>query len=347
MKRDGSKVFHVSVAEAGATLFDALRRWHSDQSGADTRQLVSQRRIQIDGNVCLDTRRRLKEREVVKVLPHPVVAPPSEKDIRVPFVDEHLVVVEKPSGMTTMRHAEETHWSARRRQRQATLDELLPSVLANVPRSRSSEQRGRTTKRGPARKPASDERRFRVIPVHRLDRETSGLMVFARTPAAERSLAEQFREHSIDRAYLAIVLGDVAEQTIESHLVRDRGDGQRGSTSQLDTGQRAVTHVRPLEQLRDHALIECRLETGRTHQIRIHLSEAGHPLCGDTVYRGPLNRKPLPDRSGAPRLALHAAELCFEHPVTGQRLYFDTRLPQDLADFLRRLRRNNPSENQP
>src|SRR5439155_2870714 len=131
------------------------------------------------------------------------------------------------------------------------------------------------------------------------------------------------REHSIDRAYLAIVLGDVAEQTIESRLVRDRGDGQRGCTSQPDAGQRAVTHVRPVEQLREHTLIECRLETGRTHQIRIHLSEAGHPLCGDTVYRGPRNRKLLPDRSGAPRLALHAAELSFDHPVTGERLHFE------------------------
>src|SRR5438093_12743950 len=147
MKRAGSIVFHVSVAEAGATLFDALRLWHPNQSGTDARQLVSQHRVQIDGNMCLDSRRRLKEREVVKVLPHPVTAPPSEKDIRVSFVDEHVVVVEKPAGMTTMRHAEETHWSARRRQRQATLDELLPGLLANRPRWRSSEPRGRTTKR--------------------------------------------------------------------------------------------------------------------------------------------------------------------------------------------------------
>src|SRR5713101_985178 len=172
MKRDGSKVFHVSVSEAGATLFDALRRWHPDRTGVDTRQLVSQRRVQIDGNLCLDTRRRLKEREVVKVLPHPVTAPPSENDIRVSFVDEHVVVVEKPAGMTTMRHAEETHWSARRRQRQATVDELLPGLLANRRRSRPSQPRGRTTKRGPTPKPALDERRVRVIPVHRLDRET-------------------------------------------------------------------------------------------------------------------------------------------------------------------------------
>ena len=101
--------------------------------------------------------------------------------------------------------------------------------------------------------------------------------------------------------------------------------------------------VKPLTTSRGRTcvtLIECRLETGRTHQIRIHLSEAGHPLCGDKDYRGPLGQKPLVDRSGAPRLALHAAELGFEHPLTGEPLHFETRLPRDLSDFLRRLRKD-------
>ena len=350
MKRDGSRVFHVSDAEAELTLLDALRLWLPEQSAADARRLVSTRRVQIDGNLCLDHQRCLKEREVVKVLPHSIAAPPTAADIRVQFVDDHLVVVEKPSGMTTMRHEEEAHWSVRRQRREATLEDLLPGVLArtfesssgkSLPRAKRSPdfQSGRGAKSAETK--TLDTRRFRVIPVHRLDRETSGLMVFARTATAERSLVEQFRKHSIDRAYWAIVLGDIAEQTIESHLVRDRGDGKRGSTSLPDISQRAVTHVRPLEQLRGHTLIECRLETGRTHQIRIHLSEAGHPLCGDTDYRGPLNARPVPDRSGAPRLALHAAELSFEHPVTGKRLHFEMRLPRELADFLKRLREND------
>ena len=339
MRRDGSRVFHVSEAEAGLTLFEALRLWVPEQSGSETKQLVTQQQVQIDGNLCLDTRRPLKVREVVKILPHSVAAPPSAADIQIHFLDEHLVVVEKPSGLTTMRHEEEAHWSARRRQRQSTLDELLPGVLAKEFESATRSSRGRTTKqRGTPREESFDARRWRVIPVHRLDRETSGLMVFARTPAAERDLVEQFREHSIDRAYLAIARGDIAEQTIESHLVRDRGDGKRGSTAEPEAGQLAVTHVRPLERLDGHTLIECRLETGRTHQIRIHLSEAGHPLCGDSEYRGPLNQKPLADRSGAPRLALHAAELGFQHPVAGERLHFQTKLPKDLADFLKRLR---------
>ena len=341
MRRDGSRVFHVTDAEAGLTLFEAIRLWVPEHSGAETKQLVMQRQVQIDGNLCLDTRRELKVREVVKILAHSVAAPPSDADIRIHFADEHLVIVEKPSGMTTMRHEEEAHWSARRRQRQSTLDELLPRVLARELGTTPRGSRGRPAKaKRVTQEESFDARRWRVIPVHRLDRETSGLMVFARTTASERHLVEQFREHSIDRAYLAIVLGDLAEQTFESHLVRDRGDGKRGSTTEPDSGQLAVTHVRPLETLTGYTLMECRLETGRTHQIRIHLSEAGHPLCGDSEYRGPLHQKPHPDRSGAPRLALHATEIGFQHPITGERLRFQTRLPKDLVHFLERFRRS-------
>ncbi len=326
MRCDGSQVFHVSDSEAGRSLLASLRRWRPQALATEAAQLLRNRQVQIDGNLCEDPQRRLKTGEVVKVLPHAIAAPPTEADIRVHFVDEHLVVVEKPSGMTTMRHQEEAHWSARRRRREPTLEDLLPEVLA---KSLTSSRRNSTSR---VRSP-------RVIPVHRLDRDTSGLMVFARTVVAERSLVEQFREHSIDRAYSAIVSGEIAEQTVESNLARDRGDGKRGSVSDPEQGQHAITHVRPIELVNGHTLVECRLETGRTHQIRIHLSEAGHPVCGDKEYCGPLGRKPIVDRSGAPRLALHAAELGFEHPLTREPLHFETRLPRDLSYFLRRLRK--------
>lgn len=329
MRRDGSQVFHVSDAEAGQSLLVLLRRWQQPIAPAAAAQLLRNRQVQIDGNLCQEPQRRMKTGEVVKVLPHTIAAQPTAADIRVHFVDEHLVVVEKPSGMTTMRHEEEVHWSARRRRREPTLEDLLPSVLV-----KSSDP-----SRGPPKRAA---RPPRVIPVHRLDRDTSGLMVFARTVAAERSLVEQFRDHSIDRAYLAVAWGEIAEQTIESFIARDRGDGKRGSATDTEQGQHAITHVRPVQRVGDHTLVECRLETGRTHQIRIHLSEAGHPVCGDKDYRGPLGQKPIVDRSGAPRLALHAAELGFEHPVTGEPMLFETRLPRDLSSFLKRLRKNDP-----
>lgn len=326
MRHDGSQVFHVSDFEAGQSLLVSLRRWRPQAPGSEAVQLLRNRQVQIDGNLCEDSQRRLKTGEVVKVLPHAIAAPPTAADIRVHFFDEQLVVVEKPSGMTTMRHEEEAHWSARRRRRESTLEDLLPSVLAN-------------SLRAPRRNSPSRVRPPRVFPVHRLDRDTSGLMVFARTAGAERSLVQQFREHSIDRSYLAIVEGKIVGQTIESFLARNRGDGKRGSVADSENGQQAITHVRPVEFVNSHTLVECRLETGRTHQIRIHLSEAGHPVCGDKEYRGPPGRKPITDRSGAPRLALHAAELGFEHPLTGVPLHFESRLPRDLADFLKRLRR--------
>ena len=324
MRRDGSQVVHVRESDAGQLLVALLRRLQPDAPASEAAQLLRDHRVQIDGNLCEEGRRRLKTGEVVKILPHAIAAPPTADDIHVHFADEQLVVVEKPSGMTTMRHADEANWSARRQRRESTLADVLPDVLA----------KSASSSRGKQRRPI----RPRVIPVHRLDRDTSGLMVFARTATAERSLVEQFREHSIDRAYLAIVSGEITAQTIESFLARDRGDGKRGSVADPSAGQHAVTHLRPVEVVNGFTLVECRLETGRTHQIRIHLSEAGHSVCGDKEYRGPLGQKPLLDRSRAPRLALHAAELGFQHPLTGESLHFESRLPRDLNDFLRRLR---------
>src|SRR5262249_4846530 len=172
----------------------------------------------------------------------------------------------------------------------------------------------------------------------RLDKETSGLVVFARTREAERKLGEQFRAHTIERRYLAVVRGIAKPGRIESYLERDRGDGRRGSTLESGPGKRAVTHVRVVEDLGEYSLVECRLETGRTHQVRIHLGERGTPLCGERVYDRPLHGKPVPDRSGAPRLALHAASLGFKHPATGKGMLWESPLPKDLKTLVARLR---------
>jgi 23S rRNA pseudouridine1911/1915/1917 synthase len=315
--------FHASADQSERTLVTALRAWLTGNSWSEVRRLIRNRQVLVDGNLCLDEGRKLRGTEVVKVLAHPTAAPPREHDVKLRHVDAHLVVVEKPAGMTTLRHPTERTWPARRKQLQATLDEILPRIVAN-------KERGRKAQRGPVR---------RLRPVHRLDRETSGVMVFARTVDAERILGLQFKAHTVHRVYVGVALGRVEARTIRSNLVEDRGDGRRGSTTNPKLGKTAITHVRPLEFLNGFTLIECRLETGRTHQIRIHLSEAGHPLCGDKVYRGPVTRKPIADESGAPRLALHAAELAFQHPLTGERLSFAMPLPSDLADLVARLRK--------
>ncbi len=316
-------------AEAtGQTVAAFLRQRWQEASWTDVRNFIQRRHVLVNGNLCLDAGRRLSPREVVRILAHPTAPLPREDDVRVRYLDTDVVVVEKPSGMTSVRHAEERTWSSRRRSIQPTLEDLLPRVIAK----KQSAGSGRRT--GPARGKLPP-----VRPVHRLDRETSGLMVFARSVVAHRHLMQQFRRHTTHRRYLAIVQGDVAQQAIETRLVRDRGDGRRGSGNDPESGKRAVTHVRPLEQLEEYTLIECRLETGRTHQIRIHLAELGHPVCGETIYNKPKVGPAIRDESHAPRLALHAAELAFEHPVTRETLSFKMPLPEDLDKFLRRLRK--------
>ncbi len=333
-KRDsGEEVFRVLPRQVDQTVAAALREWLPGKSWSEVRRLLKSRQVMVSGNLCTDAGYRLRLKDVVKLLPHSAAPPARPEDVRIRYLDKHLVVVEKPAGMTSTRHADERQLSPRQRQLQPTLDELLPRLIAKAENRghKKSKESGKVNVR-------------RVRPVHRLDRETSGLMVFARTVQAERSLGQQFRVHSIGRRYLAIVQGAVEAQTIESRLVRDRGDGRRGSTQLPNVGKLAVTHVRPIERLGDYTLIECRLETGRTHQIRIHLAESGHPLCGEKVYGQPLFRPRQPDTSGVPRIALCAVELGFAHPVTGEAMHFETPLPPDLADFARWLRKTTESQ---
>lgn len=324
MSDAGEKVFRVPEELVQEPLTTALKAWLPGHSWGQVRRLLETHRVTVSGNLCTDEGRRLKLGEVVKVLAEPLAGPPSDDDVIIRHVDPHLVVVEKPAGMTTIRHPEERNWPKRRRQLQPTLDEVLPRILQ------------KRMRRKPGAPPPSWPK---IRPVHRLDRETSGLMVFARTIDAERGLGMQFRAHALDRTYLAIVSGTVTEQTIASDLIDDRGDGRRGSTPFPNQGKHAVTHVIPLEVLGAYTLVQCRLETGRTHQIRIHLAELGHPLCGDKVYRGPFGKPFQNDKSRAPRLALHACELAFEHPITGDWLEFEMALPGELETFLHRLRK--------
>ncbi len=205
-----------------------------------------------------------------KSWPKPAPKPPDQSDLRLHYLDEFLCVVEKPARITTNRHKEEEMWSMKRKQRQPTLEELLPGVIAKL------DPRLRKHKGVPPP----------VRPVHRLDRETTGLMVFARTAAAESRLALQFREHTTQRRYVAIAQGDVKPQTIVTHLIRDRGDGRRvvRPTPRSANGRsRTSKCVRSLAaRRRVRAVHTDRVQTRNWphHQIRIHLGELGHPLCG-------------------------------------------------------------------
>jgi 23S rRNA pseudouridine1911/1915/1917 synthase len=182
--------------------------------------------------------------------------------------------------------------------------------------------------------------------VHRIDKDTSGLLVVAKSDAAHEGLAAQFAEHSVHRRYLAICGGhpNPAEGTVDERI--GRSDANRKKMAVLpknsSRGKHAVTHYKVLQRLNESALIECRLETGRTHQVRVHCASIGHALLGDPVYGS--TPKPLKDTLkslGFVRQALHAAELGFRHPVTGEMVHFAAPLPDDMQELIDELIRCN------
>jgi 23S rRNA pseudouridine1911/1915/1917 synthase len=317
----------IAAEQAGQTLAAVLRKQLPGQSWSQVRCLIASRHVKVNGDLCLDPARRLREGESVEIMARPGPMPATAESIVVRHIDDQVVVVEKPSGMNTVRHPAERGWPESRKTLSPTLHDLVSKIVA---------RRGE--------KPGA-----RVRIVHRLDKETSGLVVFARTPAAESALGKQFHAHTVHRRYLAIVPGTMKSGTIRSRLVRDRGDGRRGSTANPHLGKEAVTHFEVIEKLPGHTLLACRLETGRTHQIRIHLAEAGHPVCGERVYHRGTPGADAPRSTGgadaprsdigAPRLALHAAELGFVHPASGKSLRWEMPLPADLQQFLDRLRK--------
>jgi 23S rRNA pseudouridine1911/1915/1917 synthase len=310
----------VVCKEAEATLAAFIRRQLPGRSWNNVRRLIKTRHIRVNGELCLDPARRLKEGDIVELTSRPATKPRAPEHVVIRYLDEHLVVVEKPSGISTVRHPSERSWNERRKALSPTLEDIVPKLIAR--------QEGKRRK-GPLA-------RLRVV--QRLDKETSGLVVFARTVLSERELGKQFHRHSVLRSYLAIVPGSVPSQTMSTVLVRDRGDGRRGSAAWPGQGKKAVTHIEAVERLRDYTLLACRLETGRTHQIRIHLAELGHPICGEKVYNRRVGEQARLDASRAPRLALHAAELGFVHPATRQQMNWTMPLPPDLEGFLNRLR---------
>lgn len=315
----------ITRSQAGRTVVELLRS-HFRLNPDEVKALLRKKGIRLDRQVCHDLTWRVRAGQRLFV-DHAGNTRPAKKtktddklpqlarDIRIVHCDDHIVVVDKPAGLTTVRHAADRAEFGNRAQRflPSTLIDLLGKVLAT--------------------KLAGKIPRLRAV--HRLDKETTGLVVVARTPEAERHLGLQFREHNVERTYLALVRGQAKDETITSYLVEDRGDGRRGSGDK-GKGQKAVTHVHVVETLGDCTLVECRLETGRTHQVRIHLGEQGTPLCGERVYDRPLHGRKLPDASGALRPLLHGATLAFEHPATGERVNFTSPMPRDMRDLIER-----------
>jgi 23S rRNA pseudouridine1911/1915/1917 synthase len=231
------------------------------------------------------------------------------------YEDEHLIVVEKPAGLVV-------HPAA------GNLDGTLVNALLH-------HCSGQLSGIGGVARPGI---------VHRIDKDTSGLLVVAKSDAAHEGLAKQFADHSITRAYLAVVAGQPIPPlgTVTGAIARSHTNRKKMALVADGRGKHAVTHYKTIEALNLATLIECRLETGRTHQVRVHLASIGHPLLGDPVYgRTPAKLRPALDELGFKRQALHAAQLGFIHPVSGEPVHLVSALPEDLITLIANLGGNS------
>jgi len=330
------KVFRVG-AEARGARFDA---WLATQlpdhvSRTRVKQLISEGAVLLNGIECTEAKRKLQEGDtVVLEIPEPAdpIPQPEAISLDILYEDDHLIVINKPAGMVV--HPAAGNWSGT----------LVNALLHHC---------------GPDFSGIGGVRRPGIV--HRLDKQTSGIMVVAKTEEALAGLAAQFADHGrsgpLERAYLAFVWGVLPNNkgTIDAPLGRSSGNRLKRAVVSINQpdSREAITHytvVRHLDRPKgakgegeaNASLVECRLETGRTHQIRVHMAHIGHPLIGDQEYGKHFETKANalgePARSAVKnfhRQALHAAVLGFEHPVTGKTCRYEAPVPADFETLLK------------
>ncbi len=314
------------ASSAGDRLDRALAGRLSDHSRATVQRWIDAGRVTVDGRAVSS---KEKVRAGTRVRVAPMAAPtsdalPEDLPLTILHEDEHLVVVDKAAGMVV--HPAPGHPSGTLVN--ALLHRFGPTLQDAGEAAGDDDDEDQSAPSYP-----------RPGIVHRLDRDTSGVMVIARTRAAREALMARFAAHDLERIYLALVEGLAPVRATYDTLHGRHPVDRKKLTGKVTRGKRAVTHVERVEVLAGASLVRCRLETGRTHQIRVHLSEHGLPLLGDPVY-GRASSDPSLRALGAAlgRQALHAAVLGFDHPVTGRRLRFETPLPADFDAALRALR---------
>ncbi len=290
---------------SGARLDQALAELLPQYSRSRLQAWITEGAITLDGAIATP-KRKVWGGEAVRLEPvaHPSDTSPRAEaiDLAIVFEDEAILVINKPAGLVV--HPGSGNWSGT----------LLNALLHHAPQ-------------------------LQILPragiVHRLDKETSGLLVVAKTLEAQTDLVRQLQARSVQRHYLAVVEGQVAQDgRVEAPI--GRHPTARVKMAVVSRGKPAVTHYQVLERFPRHTLIACRLETVRTHQIRVHMQSIGHPLVGDPVY----GAKHVPRL--LPRQALHAARLGLVHPVTRQALEWEAPLPDDMRDLIENLRDTAP-----
>ena len=304
----------VPLTAAGRRFDQTLAELFPDYSRSRLTAWIKSGAATLDGATA-PPRQLLRGGEQVRLeaeLEAEVASAPEEIALAIVHEDEHLLVLDKPAGLVVHPGAGNPSGTL--------LNALLhhDAKLAELPRAGI---------------------------VHRLDKDTSGLMVVAKTLPAMTALVEMLSRHDVERQYEAVVLGSlVSGGTVDEPIGRSMGDRLRQAVRDEESGKHAVTHYRLRERFRAHSLLQCNLETGRTHQIRVHLTHIGHPLVGDPLYGGGLKlpRRAAPELvtalRGFRRQALHAERLAFEHPVTGEALAFTTERPADMTALIAALR---------
>ena len=304
----------LEPAHAGWRLDRALAAAVPTLSRERLKNLIRSGAVETSGTAVRDPASKVRGDESLRlVVPEPTPAHNEAQEIplTIVFEDEHLLVVDKAAGLVV-------HPAA------GNLDGTLVNALLH-------HCAGKLSGIGGVARPGI---------VHRIDKDTSGLLVVAKTDVAHEGLARQFAAHSIDRRYLAILNGVPAATggIIDAPLARSAANREKIAIVEGQRGKRAVTHWKRIKPLKDAALVECRLETGRTHQVRVHMASIGHPLLGDPVYgRSGKTHGKLLKELGFDRQALHAAELGFIHPVTKNRLSFSSPMPPDMQELMRAL----------
>jgi 23S rRNA pseudouridine1911/1915/1917 synthase len=304
----------LEPAHAGWRLDRALAASVPTLSRERLKNLIRSGAVEAAGSPVRDPALKVRGGESLRLAipePEPAHNQPQDIALNVVFEDDHLLVVDKPAGLVV-------HPAAGNRD-----GTLVNALLHHCGGSLSGI--------GGVARPGI---------VHRLDKDTSGLLVVAKTDVAHEGLAKQFAAHSIDRRYVAVVSGvpKATSGTVDAPLARSTANRKKIAIVEGGRGKRAVTHWKRLQVLNDAAVVECRLETGRTHQVRVHMASLGHALVGDPVYgRARKGHAKLLKELGFHRQALHAAELGFTHPVTKRRLSFTSPVPPDIQELIRAL----------
>ena len=304
---------YITEETRGTRLDLVLSAGLEDYSRSFIQKLFEKGAVSVNGQVCTSKKYKCSEGDLVEIeIPEPerLEAEAEDIPINVVYEDEDLLVVDKPAGMVV--HPAPGNYSG---------------TLVNALMFHCGDQL------------SSINGVIRPGIVHRIDKDTSGLLVVAKTDRAHTGLARQLEEHSINRRYRAIVYSNLKEDegTVNAAIGRDPKNRLRNAVLRegmpgYESAKSAVTHYRVLERFGKYTYIEARLETGRTHQIRVHMAYIKHPLLGDELY-GP-NR----NKEGARRQMLHAGVLGFVHPVTGEYMEFESPLPEDFRKVLDRLR---------